>query len=103
MKQGELFGIIPRVEEEVRNGKLCVNDGGVVHYITLYPYSDIGTISFSMLMRDLTNTDRKPRLPNATQRQIPLKDQKREIVTRDNDNHVRERCQPSFCIMKRVI
>ena len=30
---GELIGIIPRVEEDVRNGKLCVNDGGVVHLL----------------------------------------------------------------------
>ena len=41
---GELIGIIPRVEEEVRNGKLCVNDGGgCTFYYTLYSRGNIGT------------------------------------------------------------
>ena len=40
---GDMFGIIPRVEEEDCNGKLCVNDGGIVHSITWYSRGDIGT------------------------------------------------------------
>ena len=69
---GDMFGIIPRVEEEDCDGKLCVNDGGLVHSITWYSRGDIGTPFLSQSVISL-NMDRHSTSPFTLGRDTEVK------------------------------